>query len=1118
MMNRIVHSKRRWLVAALVVAALAASLLTVAAEHRPAEITADPPEPVYPEDGADVTGNPDDPNKGTDWLVHEPLGIPHFSWTGVVTGPFKLEVATTAAFGDSIILAVDDITHNTYTPTGFERDLDDPGFGLTEDQGDFLDQADFYWRVQAWDDELGVWGDPSDTFMFTRHWGYQPSLSFPPDNSTQDVTPYFSWEPVPGASFYQIQVDTNPGFGSPLIDATTDMPTFTPTGLKSGEKLANDDDLFWRVRAFHYPNQRRPSDGRGGVWSATWQFKLAWSSKIDTAGAAYDTRPLPLTPPNNANYINGPLFCWQPVAGAIKYHIYLSLTPSFDTGLIIDGGRIEGRTEGTCYTFKRDGNYTLLTGTDYYWRVIAEDAAGNWGQPSNELGGVFRFKTAPEAPPTAPTPFYPPYYYAPVNGGQAFEDRTVALPTFVWDHVDGATSYQLCIDDAPAMDCTSGEAIVVETANASFTFTDTQTYPLADGQTYYWKVRSNLSPAWSQLFNQWMARVDRTRMTVHSDVQLIQPTYQQEVWAGNKKYGQESVTYYPSFAWTAVAPLGDVTYQIQVAHDPAFTALAHEAQTDFTAYTPVERPEPGTYYWRVRPAGTASAWSEPGRFTVSRNFTPLNADTPQIAVDGSALDWTDLEAPFYAPDGEDGDVTDGDLSGFYVAANPTDWFLGLPLPAGAGLGIYLDTDRYDDSGADVAPPPGGATDLPAAHRPEYAIYWSATVTQGQFYRWTGSSWVYQGVLDAVGGTASYGAGEGFLELSFKASAVGFPGSLSLLLFSLDETAVQDLLPNQPGDAGAPAFLTESTAPTPLFPANAPRDESLATVERNTPVLTWRHNNVIPESYGKSPFYFETFQDDTVSTLYEDEAGPSPDQPPKTYAFWNSFTHWAPQVFYSDNDSYVWRVKRMEFAPTVSNRFIKRGYLATELAFSPRVTSEGITYTNRTPSFYWAPAQSAATYLWELYEGTDLAEDQETMVPYYTPRDAIKDGTYTWRVWAVDARGRAGAQAAQGVFSKLYDTLQDISVLVEGKKLTFSWQPVEHAAYYQVLIDIDPNFSNPEEYKTYNTVLVPEDLKDDWFSQPMYARVYMVDNQKNKGPDVDLNIGIRVFLPLVLRNR
>ena len=29
--------------------------------------------------------------------------------------------------------------------------------------------------------------------------------------------------------------------------------------------------------------------------------------------------------------------------------------------------------------------------------------------------------------------------------------------------------------------------------------------------------------------------------------------------------------------------------------------------------------------------------------------------------------------------------------------------------------------------------------------------------------------------------------------------------------------------------------------------------------------------------------------------------------------------------------------------------------------------------------------------------------QDVMMPFYAPTDALKDGTYTWKVWAIDAR-------------------------------------------------------------------------------------------------------------------
>ena len=77
------------------------------------------------------------------------------------------------------------------------------------------------------------------------------------------------------------------------------------------------------------------------------QFKLAWSSK----SAEWDTRPLQLTPPNNANYMNRPLFCWRPVPGAKSYSIDVATNPGFVADSFVVK---EAKTEGTCYTFNRD--------------------------------------------------------------------------------------------------------------------------------------------------------------------------------------------------------------------------------------------------------------------------------------------------------------------------------------------------------------------------------------------------------------------------------------------------------------------------------------------------------------------------------------------------------------------------------------------------------------------------------------------------------------------------------------------------------------------------------------------------------------------------------------------
>lgn len=485
-----------------------------------------------------------------------------------------------------------------------------------------------------------------------------------------------------------------------------DVPAYTPIIT-----FQNDTDLFWRVHAFHRPNGGSITGGYGGPWSEVREFQMAWSSKVN----AIDNRPLQLIPPDNATYVGRPLFCWKPVEGANKYQIDLATHPAFVVGTVIF---LERTTESTCYIFELNGTYNLVPNTIYYWRVKALDARNFPGQSTDSSGsGAFQFRSAPSEPLQVPAHLYPPPYYEPIMD-ETFEDRTVASPTFVWDHVRGATSYELRLDDDAAL--TDPPIAVIATENTSYTFTDVGTYPLTDGQVYYWRVHAlgapQGSPTWSQMLTYWPIKIDRGLAETALDIELIQPTYQSEPWTYGSKYGLESVTYYPSFSWTPVAMIGQATYQIQIAYDDAFNTIVHDAQTDFPEYTPTGRPDPGTYFWRVRQiTPTTGSWSDYGRFIVSRNFTYSTS----ITVDGDDADWISAGIPKFDDD-SDGVNPSYDLDGFYISNDSTDWLLGLTLPSSAYLGIYLDTNHLDQSGASQ-PPSGQGNDpsWPDAHRPEF---------------------------------------------------------------------------------------------------------------------------------------------------------------------------------------------------------------------------------------------------------------------------------------------------------------------------------------------------------------------------------------------------------------
>ena len=341
-----------------------------------------------------------------------------------------------------------------------------------------------------------------------------------------------------------------------------------------------------------------------------------------------------------------------------------------------------------------------------------------------------------------------------------------------------------------------------------------------------------------------------------------------------------------------------------------------------------------------------------------------------------------------------------------------------------------------------------------------------------------------------------------------------------MAFTFDAAnTVLDLLPNQPGQAGVAAFLTESTTPTPLFPANAPDDPALATVERNTPTLIWRHHDALVPQGVMSALVFETFQDDTFSVLYESENGKAPTfNKTSMQYFFDSNYHWAPQVHYSDNSSYNWRIQRSGWSASAPNNFAKAGYIPTGLQVQPTVPGPdpGVTYTDRTPSFSWTPVQSAVRYRWELYEGSVRRADKEVMAPYYTPSEALKDGTFTWKVWAIDARGRLSQEAAQGSFSKVSPLVGDLPLDFGPDGLQVSWQPVLQAAYYKVLIASDDQFSrNLQTYTTHNSVFTPEAVPKAARSGSFYVRVLTCDNNGQEGPYVEVFYDPpRVLLPAI----
>ena len=165
-------------------------------------------------------------------------------------------------------------SHNT---PGLSVTFTDPNPGQTR-----------YWRVQP--------TGPSGSFPFTAAWSFTtanvigegPTI-ISPQEGTDGVSPFatFIWRQIHGADTYQLQIDTDGRFLSPVLsDSSIADTTFTVT-----DPLRYGTTYFWRVRA-------RNSAGFG-----PWSDELLFIVAVGTA-TENDRAGVPTSYALHANYPN----------------------------------------------------------------------------------------------------------------------------------------------------------------------------------------------------------------------------------------------------------------------------------------------------------------------------------------------------------------------------------------------------------------------------------------------------------------------------------------------------------------------------------------------------------------------------------------------------------------------------------------------------------------------------------------------------------------------------------------------------------------------------------------------------------------------------------------------
>jgi hypothetical protein len=467
----------------------------------------------------------------------------------------------------------------------------------------------YYWRVRAFDAKgnAGVWNEGAP---FTKQFdSVEPSI---PNLTVRNASgealtgvpstdaPIVTWDPVPGASHYEVQLVPHSAFGcdwsqvhphAQIYQAETATTAWTPLGDAGGSAdhigptawpraqdtvpaLPTEVEYCLRVLA------RSDDDAQGG------QVVSDWTQLNGLGEAAFTYAPPPpagtpekpfVTPASS--YIQPqtgtltprtPLFTWRRVPGAEGYYVVIARDAAFTEVADV------GFTNVPAYAPRLENEAPLSDETtSYYWAVIP--AAGHDGS------GAFEDIPQRNSPQAFDKSSVPPTLLSPASGA-----LVTTQPTFEWTGAENARTYRFQV----AQDASFGHPLEDVTTDAT-AYTPTTTYP-AD-TVLYWRVRAN---DWTGQGLNW----SQVETFVRS---LAAPTLDTAASGGPS---------IPTLAWTPVQ--GAIGYTVQT-----FEPNGKTKTTSFEApsATVVKYYGTGVWRWQVRaefPSGlgtskVAGAYSQP---------------------------------------------------------------------------------------------------------------------------------------------------------------------------------------------------------------------------------------------------------------------------------------------------------------------------------------------------------------------------------------------------------------------------------------------------------------------------------------------------------------------------
>jgi hypothetical protein len=442
----------------------------------------------------------------------------------------------------------------------------------------------YYWRVRPINaqGDTGIWsqGSPFTQFFDTvppltgasvtgLHIRDELSDTGPKPAGWPTATPILIWNPVAGASKYDLNVFNMTSGVCDIQTATTDAHLVTP--LTAWSPLGNGPGPL------PYPNSGAPFEAGGGpnLVAGTHycvRIRAEGSSGIygdytflndaftyapnapATGSVALPTSGDYLSPSGGVVTHQTPIYTWQPIAGANSYWIIIARDPTFTT--LVD------------YAFTQIPAYvprqTIADETtSLYWAILPAANADGTGLPVVPPG-------LPLDPLHASAANFqkrstPPTLLSPANGTQL----AATQPEFQWTPVQGASNYRVQVSTDPSFG-----TLLTNVTTRSTGYVSTTTYPAQS--TLYWRVQATdgqgIALTWSS-----------------------PGTFKQVLPTPQPLGGATSGGLIPTLRWTRVN--GAIGYDVHVVLPSGSTKDFH---VPISAMVPVGLTGSGAFHWQVR--------------------------------------------------------------------------------------------------------------------------------------------------------------------------------------------------------------------------------------------------------------------------------------------------------------------------------------------------------------------------------------------------------------------------------------------------------------------------------------------------------------------------------------